>query len=559
MTYRPGPTEIEWLADLKPYAEKIGEEVIGSPVRWRVETSIAARRNRSDVRVETESGTLLFTGEAKRPDEPLGAHPLVESEVVDALTKAQRQGGSFCFTTNFHFCALFDAGSTAPMEPFARLQGGVIPLIAEAAAKSDGWWLSLSNADRERLVGAGLRQLFERYRLSTQGITPPTPIDEIALGFFSALTSALLEPLHRAFLAQPTYSPGLQERARDAGLSLLDDQDRRYLVAQGIAEVLSAALFHRLLRDYFSSMTSLLRGLTPSRSDVLSNVLTQSFDDARRESGDYEPILVLSPIARWVLENAPDQTLRHWLSLLSFVDRLDVASLAEDVLGSIFERLNSPERRHDMGQHYTQPRLARLMAQWGTTSPDMRILDPACGAGTFLVETYALQRELGLSHDQVLDRTFGNDKDSFAVHLASINLATRQIRRGLNHPAIRHGDAFDLASGVPMLVVDPNIHKNLEAPDLLITNPPYSRSHENESSALTKLQSLMAPRGERPPTMNGANWNAPGRSYRASSASHEPIWRRSALSARYASRAMYRLRQRMISRFERPSAVRRAA
>lgn len=507
--YHPGPTEIEWLADLKPIAEQVGAQVLGETVRWRVETRITARRNRSDVRVETESGTLLFTGEAKRPDDPAGAHPLVDSEVSDAVHKAATQGSQCCFTTNFHHLALLDARGNLPIEPLIRLQGGMIPFIPESAAKSEGWWLALDNAAREQLASDGLRLLFERFRLSAQGVSQRAPVDEIALSFFSSLTAILLEPLHRVFISQQVVDAPLLERAREAGLNPLDHQDARYLVAQGIAEVLTAALFCRVLRDYFADLDSLLRGTSPRSAGALARLVSDSLDEYVRLSDDYETILVPSAIAEWVLKQAPDHSVRQWVALLGFVDNLDVASISEDVLGSIFERLNSPERRHEMGQHYTQPRLARCMAQWGTGDGDTAVLDPACGAGTFLVETYAHQKRLGLGHDEILACTFGNDLDSFAVHLASINLATRQIRRGVNHPVVRHGDAFDLKPGAPMLAVHPTggqaMVTKLPVPDLVITNPPYGRSHPDEKAAATSLDGLMAPKAQSSPDMNGGN------------------------------------------------------
>lgn len=507
MMFHPGPSEIEWLADLKATAEQVGAEVLGEPIRWRVETLIAAHPNRSDVRIERDNGELLFTGEAKRPDDPRGAHPLVASEVADAVTKAQEQGGRFCFTTNFHQTALFEAGPGLSIEPFRRIQGGVMDLIPESVATCDGWWLTLTDGQRESLARDGLKALFERYGLASAGHAPAAPVDDIAVGFFGALTQALLAPLHRAFLAQPKISSELQHRALASKLDPQDGQDCRYLVAQGIAEALSAALFHRVLRDHFSGLGSLLGGTSPSRGQQLWKTVDASLDDATRMSGDYEPILQLSEIARWVLAKAPNEVVPHWLSLLSFVDRLDVSAISGDVLGSIFERLNSPERRRAMGQHYTQPRLARAMAEWGMTSEDLTVLDPACGAGTFLVETYIKHRDFGLAHDEILERTLGNDLDPFAVHLASINLATRRIRKGLNHPVVRLGDAFDLSPATVMLHIHPTggpaVAKKFIPPDLVITNPPYGRAVDDEASCQAKVDSLMMKKSL--PSMAGAN------------------------------------------------------
>jgi hypothetical protein len=291
--------------------------------------------------------------------------------------------------------------------------------------------------EREAAAEDGLRTLFERYAAATRGAVPTVSVDEMVLGFFTALTAALLEPLHREFLTtRATISPAISERALRAGLSVKDDQDCRYLVAQGIFEVLSASLFYRVMRDFFP-LDSVLSGTTPQRGSLLRDVLTRNLREAVHQSGDYESILSLSPIADWVLAQAPDHVVRQWNSLIDFVDQLDVTSLSSDVLGTIFERLISPHRRHEMGQHYTQPRLASAMSRWAVNDPASTVLDPSCGAGTFLVETYARHRELGVDHNVALDLTYGNDLDAFAVHLASINLATRRIFRGFNYPIVR--------------------------------------------------------------------------------------------------------------------------
>ena len=54
--FHPGCTEQEWLSGLKLVAERIGTSVLGRPIRWRVETTIAARRNRSEREAAAEDG-----------------------------------------------------------------------------------------------------------------------------------------------------------------------------------------------------------------------------------------------------------------------------------------------------------------------------------------------------------------------------------------------------------------------------------------------------------------------------------------------------------------------
>lgn len=505
MRYHPGANEIEWLADLKTRAEEIGSEVFGRTVLWRVETGVAQSRERSDVVIQFENGAIIATGEAKRPDDPGGVTPLMADEVNNAVKKAQAQSAGWCFTTNFHQIAVFDAGPGLAARPLTRLRGGVIEFIPRTYAGSLGWWSLLSQEDRRAAVEMGLRSLFERLRLLAAGQPPLVPIDLVVVDFFLQITFQLLEPTWRAFLHSPQRSsPEVQERASNAGLNPTLDQDARYLVAQGIFEVLSAALFYRVLRDHFAKLEPILAGTDPRNSRILEKRIRDSLYEAEVLSGDYGTILGLSVIGKWVLRNAPIDTLPHWKALLAFIDLLDVSEISSDVLGSIFERLISPERRHEMGQHYTQPRLARSMARWGVTTKETVVLDPSCGAGSFLVETYAQHRSLGLSHDEILTRTYGNDLDSFAVHLAAINLATKRIRHGLNHPLVRLGDAFELRPGISMLTVNPFGESEqellLKPIDLIIANPPYGRANPDPTGSLDHIRKLFGPDDKLPDT-----------------------------------------------------------
>jgi len=492
----PGVNEIEWLADLKGAAEQIGSDVLGFPVRWSVETNVGhGSRDRTDVRVERQDGSILFTGEAKRPDTPAGVHPLVVSEVNDAVQKAQLQGAGFCFTTNFIQVACLNAGAGLHAQPLLRLQGDLISFIDPSHANQLGWWKALTSPERKAAVEEGLRTVFERYRLSLIGEAPPLSIDSMALDYFQAITDALHAPIGRVFAGSyDRASPSIHHQALEAGLDLDNAQERQYLVAQGIAEVLTAALFHRLLRDYFDSIGPLLGGMAPATSEALKTTIVSGLLEAVTITGDYKPILVISDIAQWVLAQSPDEAMPHWMALFDFVEKLDLHLVSSDILGTIFERLISPERRHELGQHYTQPRLAQAMARWGVRSAETVVLDPACGAGTFLVETYKRHQELGVPHDEALKRNLGNDIDSFAVHLASINLATRRIKKGLNHPLVRQSDAFTLSPGnVNMLHVFAASEQQaedhpLQKVDLVIANPPYGRSAENELRFLAHLQ-----------------------------------------------------------------------
>lgn len=95
MNYNPGANEIEWLTDIKPLAERVGSEVFGRTIHWRVETKAVWRGKRPDIVMEfADDKRVIITGEAKRPDDPKGVTPLQVDEVDGAITKAQKQGSA---------------------------------------------------------------------------------------------------------------------------------------------------------------------------------------------------------------------------------------------------------------------------------------------------------------------------------------------------------------------------------------------------------------------------------------------------------------------------------
>ena len=68
---------------------------------------------------------------------------------------------------------------------------------------------------------------------------------------------------------------------------------------------------------------------------------------------------------------------------------------ARDLLKKLYQYLVPKKLRHDLGEYYTPDWLAeRLLNQLGYDgNPDIRLLDPACGSGTFLVLALARVRE----------------------------------------------------------------------------------------------------------------------------------------------------------------------
>lgn len=497
----PGTTEIGWIADLKEVAEQTAKSVFKESIRWDVEVIRQSSRRRPDVVVRRDKdGTVIASGEVKRPDTPAGVHPLVASEVKDALEKARMLGSPAAFTTNFFEIAVFDAKPKPHASELDRLQGGLIPLVAESLATAPDWWSSLSVADKNAQVLLGLRNLFERIKAAQVQVLP-RDINEVTLLVFSRVTDRLLQPLYESLLSERKangLSAAITTHALRVHLKPQEDEQLRFLVAQGIAEVLTAVLFYRNIADHFS-LGPLLAGTDPKTPNTFVTRLKKSLEQAIAASGDYETIFRLSPIADYVLANGGAPALYHWKDLIGFADQLDFTAVTSDVIGSIFERLISPERRHAMGQHYTNARVARSMSRWVSRKNTDIIADLACGAGTFLVELHGLLTADGRSHEKVLRQVLGNDIDPFAVHLASVNLVTRAIYRGGNYPAIRLGDAFDIKPGTALLDVHPAAGGDIRVEwptaklDAIVGNPPYAEKPDDVSRLQAQLALLAKP------------------------------------------------------------------
>ena len=67
------------------------------------------------------------------------------------------------------------------------------------------------------------------------------------------------------------------------------------------------------------------------------------------------------------------------------VDRFRLHDIQADILKALYESLIDPETRHDLGEYYTPDWLATRMVAALVDDPiEQRVMDPACGSGTFL-------------------------------------------------------------------------------------------------------------------------------------------------------------------------------
>jgi len=131
----------------------------------------------------------------------------------------------------------------------------------------------------------------------------------------------------------------------------------------------------------------------------------------------------------WVARNASG--LRAASMLLARLGSYDLTTIDEDILKSLYQELVDPQARHDLGEYYTPDWLCELMVKEVLgNDPNKKMLDPACGSGTFLAAGIRRKKELFGKRkpreqlENILNSVKGIDVHPLAVILSRTNFLT---------------------------------------------------------------------------------------------------------------------------------------
>jgi SAM-dependent methyltransferase len=127
----------------------------------------------------------------------------------------------------------------------------------------------------------------------------------------------------------------------------------------------------------------------------------------------------------WVLDSASGDDIV--VDIARRVESFDWSEVDHDVLKALYQSVIAPEVRHRMGEYYTPDWLAERIVEEALSDPaNERVLDPACGSGTFLF--HAARRHMesaeaggasaAESIKSVTNSVFGLDLHPVAVSLA---------------------------------------------------------------------------------------------------------------------------------------------
>ncbi|MCH8011090.1 MAG: SAM-dependent DNA methyltransferase [Candidatus Marinimicrobia bacterium] len=290
----------------------------------------------------------------------------------------------------------------------------------------------------------------------------------------------------------PSFAKKLKYWFVDQGWSFAwQPQDFDKVARQTAYLFVNKILFYNLLqakRPQELAPLELPEGLL--KGSQLRKILQSFFDEVLKV--DYETIYTTDFIDTIAFPEAKE-VIKEIKELVKVLQRYDFSKLGYDVIGRIFERLIPQNERHNLGQYFTSPDVVDLILRFCLYHEDSKILDPACGAGTFLVRAYQHKKLMNqrLEHERILETLWGNDIAKFPAHLATINLAINDLGVDKNYPNILQEDFFSLLVGDEGF--DPEKWRKVRAKtlglqerevtyprwfDAIVGNPPYTRQEE---------------------------------------------------------------------------------
>lgn len=236
--------------------------------------------------------------------------------------------------------------------------------------------------------------------------------------------------------------------------------------------ILAKTLAARVLDVHEDEAHALLSGSALARNNIFGAVESDFFD--------------------WVLQDSRGADLVTRIARQAGRFRLRDARV--DLLKALYESLIDPDQRHDLGEYYTPDWLAAKVVAEAVDDPlRQRVLDPACGSGTFLF--HAIRRLLDTARAQHMplpdavalcaEKVRGVDVHPVAVIIARV---TWLLALG---DAIQHRPA---SLHVPVFLGDAmqwNLRETVDTRDVVVRVPDSAPLHV--PAGLAEDQSIFEP------------------------------------------------------------------
>jgi len=196
----------------------------------------------------------------------------------------------------------------------------------------------------------------------------------------------------------------------------------------------------------------------------------------------------------WVLTCADPHLSIAIERALFYLSRFDFATVEQDVLSGVYGQFLDNSQRKEYGEHYTPPEVARFIVRHLDLRPGERLLDPACGLGTFLIEAWkamigdAANRGAATWAEALatLAAIRGNDINAFSATIAQLQVLWHLFpfrehlqAHGFPEPTVTGGydslHAPQVAAGLFAGEMTEFALVDTYGYDAVVGNPPYVR------------------------------------------------------------------------------------
>lgn len=241
---------------------------------------------------------------------------------------------------------------------------------------------------------------------------------------------------------------------------------------EGVQKVLDRLIFIRTAEDRKIEQNILLSLVREWETAGKRHNIFKRLNDGFRWFDDHYNSKLFAPHAleNWKADDKVFETIIKGLYQTADGYRYDFSAISTDVLGGIYEQYlgyvqekkekdeKKKSKRKSQGIYYTPKYIVEyligqtlgevLKKAKAKDLPNIKILDPACGSGSFLISAYdkmleaknKLDKQTGLfdRFEILKNNIYGVDLDEQAIEIAQLNLLLRVLQQRTKLPTLSH-------------------------------------------------------------------------------------------------------------------------
>lgn len=217
---------------------------------------------------------------------------------------------------------------------------------------------------------------------------------------------------------------------------------------------------------------------------ILAKLMNKIVNNYKNRRND-QSLKIGADIGKSLIQNVPPLD-EFSAAVSSILTEYDLQDTNDDFLGFLYQLLQNQHGRKTDGQFYTPREIVKNILSEIALDPDRDeiIMDPACGSGQFLLETFnELDSLLPNSSDKsekyrrILDKIVGVDVDRIACQIAKFNLLKRSCFLYPAEPKILCTNTLKKTNG---LFDEAPLQHFENKVDVIIGNPPWGAKLSKE-------------------------------------------------------------------------------